>query len=200
VPARSIPRRTGAIPASPWALAAEFASDWYTAPRESLPAGFRRALGEDQRGTPLALSERMDKQSNPWKWSLIAAVIGVPLTVLAFAGGARLLQSEPEAEARSSGGAVARPAPRVIEDCNQYAAAARDNMRIVKDGAIGGAVGAGVGAAGGAIADGGSGAGKGAGIGAVVGVVGGALYGLNEENKKSAGSRQAYAECVARRG
>jgi len=88
----------------------------------------------------------------------------------------------------------------VIEDCNQYAAAARDNMRIVKDGAIGGAVGAGVGAAGGAIADGGSGAGKGAGIGAVVGVVGGALYGLTEENKKSERSREAYAECVARRG
>ena len=116
--------------------------------------------------------------------------------MLAFAGGARLLQSEPEAEARSS----ARPAPAVIENCNQYAAAARDNMRIVKDGAIGGAVGAGVGAAGGAIADGGSGAGKGAGIGAVVGVVGGALYGLNEENKKSASAREAYAECVARRG
>jgi len=145
----------------------------------------------------------MDNRSNPWKWSFIAAVIGVPLAVLAVAGGARLLQSEPEAEARearSSARAVAAPAPRVIEDCNQYAAAARNNMRIVKDGAIGGAVGAGVGAAGGAIADGGSGAGKGAGIGAVVGVVGGALYGLNEENKKSERAREAYAECVARRG
>ena len=142
----------------------------------------------------------MDNQSNPWKWWLIAAAIGVPLTVLAFAGGARLVQSEPEAEARSSARAVARPAPAVIEDCNQYAAAARDNMRIAKDGAIGAAVGAGVGAAGGAIADGGSGAGKGAGIGAVVGVVGGALYGLNEENKISDRAREAYAECIARRG
>jgi hypothetical protein len=88
----------------------------------------------------------------------------------------------------------------VIENCNQYAAAARDNMRIVKNGAVGGVVGAGVGAAGGAIADGGSGAGKGAGIGAIVGVAGGALYGLTEENKKSERSREAYAECVARRG
>ena len=35
---------------------------------------------------PLALSERMVNKSNPWKWSFIAAVIGVPLSVLAFAG------------------------------------------------------------------------------------------------------------------
>lgn len=148
----------------------------------------------------------MDNQTNPWKWSFIAAVIGIPVAVLAFAGGARLLQNEPEqeaaAQARSAPARVAaRPAPRVIEDCNAYAAEqARDNMRILKDGAIGGAVGAGVGAAGGAIADGGSGAGKGAGIGAVVGAVGGALYGLNEENKKSELARQAYAACIARRG
>jgi hypothetical protein len=144
----------------------------------------------------------MDTRSNPWKWSFIAAAIGVPLAVLAFAGGARLLQgeTETEAESRSSAPAAARPAPAVIEDCNRYAAAARDNMRIAKDGAIGAVVGAGVGAAGGAIADGGSGAGKGAGIGAVVGVVGGALYGLTEENKKSERAREAYAECVVRRG
>jgi len=144
----------------------------------------------------------MNNKSNPWKWSLIASVIGIPLLVLAFAGGARILRSDPEPEAgsRASSGAVARPAPAVIENCNQYAAAARDNMRIVKDGAIGAAVGAGVGAAGGAIADGGSGAGKGAGIGAVVGVVGGALYGLTEENKKSERAREAYSECIARRG
>lgn len=126
------------------------------------------------------------------------------MAALAIAGGARLLQNEPEqeaeAEARSAPRVAARPAPQVIQDCNQYAAEARDNMRILKDGAIGGAVGAGVGAAGGAIADGGSGAGKGAGIGAVVGVVGGALYGLNEENKKSDRAREAYAQCVARRG
>ena len=141
----------------------------------------------------------MDTRSNPWKWSFIAAAIGVPATVLAFAGSAWLLQSDPEPAAGGAARALARPAAAVIENCNQYAAAARDNMRIVKDGAIGGAVGAGVGAAGGAIADGGKGAGKGAGIGAVVGVVGGALYGLNEENKKSASAREAYAECVARR-
>jgi len=151
-------------------------------------------------GTPLAFSKGMDTRNNPWKWSFVAAAIAVPVTVLAFAGGARLMQSTPEEEAPAAARAVAHPAPALVENCNQYAAAARDNMRIVKDGAIGGAVGAGVGAAGGAIADGGSGAGKGAGIGAVVGVVGGALYGLNEENRKSEGARAAYAECIARRG
>ena len=88
----------------------------------------------------------------------------------------------------------------MIEDCNQFAAKARDNMRIVENGAIGGAVGAGAGAAGGAIVDGKHGVGKGAGIGALVGIVGGALYGLNEENKESAAAREAYAECIALRG
>jgi hypothetical protein len=65
----------------------------------------------------------MDTRSNPWKWSLIAAVIGVLLTVLAVAGGARLMQSDAPEEARASARTVARPAPAVIEDCNQYAAA-----------------------------------------------------------------------------
>jgi hypothetical protein len=145
-------------------------------------------------------------KNNPWKWSVIAAAIGVPVAVLAFAGGARLIQHERESAAEEQvqeepGAAAARPSARVIEDCNQYAAEqARDNMRILRDGAIGAAGGAAVGAAGGAIADGGSGAGKGAGIGAVVGAVGGALYGLNEENKKSERARQAYADCIARRG
>lgn len=106
------------------------------------------------------------------------------------------LRSEPESEVRTSTRTEARPAPEVIENCNQYAAAERDNVRIMKDGAIGAALGA----AGGAIADGGSGAGKGAGIGAVVGVVGGAVYGLTEENKKSERAREAYSECIARRG
>jgi uncharacterized protein YcfJ len=116
--------------------------------------------------------------------------------VLAFAGGERLLRSEPT---RASSRAVVQPAAEVIENCNQYAAAARDNKRIAKDGAIGAVVGAGVGAAGGAIADGGDGAGKGAGIGAVVGVVSGALYGVTEENKKSERAREAYSACIARR-
>lgn len=143
----------------------------------------------------------MEIRSNPWKWAFIAAAIGIPLTVLAFAGGARLLRSAPEQpQASVAARAVARPAPAVIEDCNQYAAEARDNMRIVKNGAIGGAVGAGAGAAGGAIVDGKDGIGKGAGIGALAGIVGGALYGLNEENKKSEAAREAYAECIARRG
>lgn len=88
----------------------------------------------------------------------------------------------------------------MVEDCNAYAAGARDNMRIVKNGAIGGALGAGVGAAGGAIADGDDGIGKGAGIGALVGAAAGALYGLNEENRKSEAARAAYADCIARGG
>lgn len=141
----------------------------------------------------------MSTRTNPWKWSFIAAVIGIPLIVIAFAGGARMLRSQSEAEARLAPRAVSRPAQAAIENCNQYAASARNNLRIVRDGAIGAAVGAGVGAAGGAIADGGSGAGKGAGIGAVVGGVGGALYGLNAENQKSERGREAYAECIARR-
>lgn len=154
----------------------------------------------------------MDKQNpnNPWKWSFIAAVIGVPVLALAFAGAAGILGNQPETEAEAEArapqraaaarSAPARPSAAVVEDCNQYAAAARDNMRVLKNGVVGAAVGAGVGAAGGAIADGGEGAGKGAGIGAVVGAVGGALYGLNEENQKSEAARQAYASCVARRG
>ena len=142
----------------------------------------------------------METRNDRWKWPVVAAALGVPLTVLAFAGATRVLRSEPEAEPHASSQAVARPAPAVIEDCNQYAAAERDNKRIVKDGAIGAAVGAGIGAASGAIADGDDGAGKGAGIGAVVGAVSGTLYGLNEENKKSERAREAYAECIARRG
>jgi len=90
--------------------------------------------------------------------------------------------------------------PAIVEDCNRYAAQARDGARIAKNGAIGGVVGAGVGAAGGAIADGGKGAGKGAGIGALVGITAGALYGLNEENRRSDAAREAYADCIARGG
>jgi len=96
--------------------------------------------------------------------------------------------------------AVARPTAEVIENCNLYAAEARNNSRIARDGLIGGAVGAGVGAAGGAIADGKDGIGKGAGLGALLGVTAGALYGLNEENQKSERARQAYSECLARQG
>src|SRR5262245_22102738 len=162
----------------------------------------------------LALSCVMEKQNpnNPWKWSFIAAVIGIPVLALAFAGAGHLLGNDADeqaakeaaAQARAPARVAAAPAPRpsraVIEDCNQYAAAARDNLRVLKDGAVGAAVGAGVGAAGGAIADGGDGAGKGAGIGAVVGAVGGALYGLNAENQKSERARDAYADCIRRRG
>ena len=110
--------------------------------------------------------------------------------------------AKPEAQSstRSAARAEYRPSPAIVEDCNRYAAQKRDNMRIAKNGAIGAVVGAGVGAAGGAIADGGDGAGKGAGIGALVGVTAGALYGLNEENRKSDDARAAYSECIARGG
>jgi hypothetical protein len=140
----------------------------------------------------------MDTRSTRSKWPLIAAAIGVPLTVLAFAGGTRLMNGDPEADAPAS--SRARPTAAMIEDCNRYAAAERDGKRIAKDGAIGAAVGAAAGAAGGAIADGGDGAGKGAGIGAIVGAASGALYGVNEENKKSERAREAYADCIARNG
>jgi hypothetical protein len=37
-------------------------------------------------------------------------------------------------------------------------------------------------------------------IGALVGAAAGAMYGLNEENKKSDAARAAYANCIARGG
>jgi hypothetical protein len=89
-----------------------------------------------------------------------------------------------------------------VEICNDRARAAKSDRtaEVLKDVLIGGAVGAGVGAAGGAVADGGKGAGKGAGIGALVGVAGGTLYGLNQENQRTAAARAAYQECMARKG
>ncbi|MEX2205481.1 MAG: glycine zipper domain-containing protein [Myxococcota bacterium] len=140
----------------------------------------------------------MNTPSNPWKTALIAAAIGIPALGLAVVGGSRLVGDA--SSERPSVRSEARPSPVVVEDCNAYAGRARDNMRIVKNGAIGGAVGAGVGAAGGAIADGDDGIGKGAGIGALVGATAGALYGLNEENRKSEAARAAYADCIARGG
>ena len=134
---------------------------------------------------------------------MIAAAIGIPVVGIAYAGGSRMLAG-PAAEERSSTRSITAyasdPSPAIVEDCNRFAAQKRDGMRIAKNGAIGGVVGAGVGAAGGAIADGGKGAGKGAGIGALVGITAGALYGLNEENRKSAAAREAYAACIARGG
>ena len=146
--------------------------------------------------------------SNPWRTVVIVTAILVP-TFLAIGAGALALRKAGPLTHSSVGrqGApvaaapVANPAPAVVEDCNRYAAEAqRDVGRIAKNGVIGGAVGAGAGAAGGAIADGGKGAGKGAGIGAIVGGTVGALYGLNEENKKTEAGRAAYADCLARRG
>ena len=137
---------------------------------------------------------------NPYKTIVLALAIIVPL-MLAVGAGAYALRKSPSLRAATSSGTAAAVERRVVEDCNQYAAAAkRDTGRIVRDGAIGGAVGAGVGAAGGAIAKGGEGAGKGAGIGAVLGATIGALRGLDQENQKSAAARAAYDECLARRG
>ena len=148
----------------------------------------------------------METRNNPWKTAVIATSIGVAafgLLGLAFAGGSRVFrdsQTEVQSPARSAARAEPRPSPTIVENCNVYAAGARDNVRIAKNGAVGAVAGAGVGAAGGAIVDGGKGVGKGAGIGALVGATAGALYGLNEENKKSEAARAAYAECVARGG
>ena len=129
------------------------------------------------------------------------ATSAVVAVMLAIGAGAYALRKSPAVRAVTSSGSERVVERRVVEDCNRYAAnAQRDTGRIVRDGAIGGAVGAGVGAAGGAIADGGNGAGKGAGIGALVGATVGALRGLSEENQKSETARQAYADCLARRG
>lgn len=162
-----------------------------------------RARTAFPRGTAIAPFECMEtrRPTNPWKTAVIGTAIGVAafgLLGLAFAGGSRMFgndepgSTEPEVHSRVS--------PAVVENCNVFAAQARDNARIAKNGVVGGAVGAGVGAASGAIADGGKGAGKGAGIGALVGAAAGAFYGLTEENKKSEAAREAYAECVARNG
>jgi hypothetical protein len=150
------------------------------------------------------------KPPNAWKTAVIATAIGVAafgLLGLAFAGGSGVFSNSAEevevaapARDRAEPSVRVTPPPVVIENCNVYAAHARDNMEIAKKGGIGAVVGAGVGAAGGAIADGGDGAGKGAGIGAIVGLTAGALYGLNEENNKSEAARAAYAECIARGG
>jgi hypothetical protein len=151
------------------------------------------------------------KPPNAWKTAVIATAIGVAafgLLGLAFAGGSGVFSNSGDDEVeiaapardRDEPSARVTPAPAVIENCNVYAAKARDNMAIAKSGGIGAVVGAGVGAGAGAIADGGKGAGKGAGIGAIVGLTAGALYGLNEENNKSEAARAAYAECMARGG
>ena len=142
--------------------------------------------------------------SNPWRTAVIALAILVPTFLAVGAGTYALRHSRSETPPRVAAARAepaATPTPAVVEDCNRYAASAkRDTGRIVKNGVIGGAVGAGAGAAGGAIADGGKGAGKGAGIGAIVGGAVGALYGLNEENKRTEAGRAAYAECLAQRG
>jgi len=96
---------------------------------------------------------------------------------------------------------AARPSAADIEDCNRYAASARNTAgETLKDALIGGAAGAGLGAAGGAIADGGSGAGKGAGIGGILGAAAGTLYGLHDASHNDAEVATAYRVCMRQRG
>jgi hypothetical protein len=141
----------------------------------------------------------MTRSSDPWKVTVITLAIAAS-SALAIGAGAVLLQGDDEPEDRHV--VVSRPPPAaMVEDCNRYAADARRNGgTIVRDGLIGGAVGAGVGAATGAIGEGRRGVRKGAAIGAVVGTTAGALYGLSEENRRSADARAAYSECLARNG
>jgi hypothetical protein len=109
--------------------------------------------------------------------------------------------AEFESSAPAAPDSAAAPSAAAVESCNRYAAdAERDAKRVIGDAVVGGAVGAGLGAAGGAIAGGDKAPGKGAGIGALVGVTTGTLYGLNEENQRSAAARAAYAECMTRAG
>ena len=142
----------------------------------------------------------MTHEGNPWKATLLAIAVGVPLVAV----GAVVANLTDRERASSSGAAPAassRAPVAVVEECNRFATEAdRDATRVLRDGVLGGAVGAGVGAAGGAIADGGHGAGKGAGIGALVGATAGTLYGLNEENRKSEQAMAAYRACMDRRG
>lgn len=137
-------------------------------------------------------------QTNPWKIGVLAAG-GVALAVVA--GGAVMGALDDDASPERVTNTRAQPPTAAVEDCNRYAANAERNLgEVAKKGLIGGAVGAGVGAAGGAIADGGDGAGKGAGIGAIVGATAGSLYGLSEENRRTEAAREAYSECMARKG
>jgi hypothetical protein len=142
------------------------------------------------------MSERTRR--NPRKIGALA--VGAVLAAIVIVAGHFLTAETPEVDPEAAARAP-EPTAQAIEDCNRYAASVtRDSGRIVRDGLVGGAVGAGLGAAGGAIADGGSGAGKGAGIGALVGATAGGLYGLNEENRKTQVARDAYRDCLARRG
>jgi len=143
---------------------------------------------------------RTTSERNPWKTGVIVG--GVALAVL-LGGGlvSGLIADLGGGETEETQETQAGPPPALIEDCNRYAAAtSRDGGRILRDGVIGGALGAGVGAAGGAIADGGDGAGKGAGIGALLGAAAGTLHGMSEENRKTEAARNAYRDCMARRG
>ncbi len=128
-------------------------------------------------------------------------LLAVGASAVLMRGGANPGES-PEAAREQESRAARResePPPRVVEDCNRYAAS-RDNGRVLRDGVIGGVLGAGVGAAAGAVVDRRHSVGRGAGIGALVGAAAGTLYGINEENQKSEQARAAYQACLERNG
>ena len=155
------------------------------------------------------MSERIEQKENsrnPWKLAMITLLAA---GIAALASGivvAKVVDAQHQEaakieETQTPPEPVVSAAPRPVEDCSRYAAGAdRDGKHILKDGLFGGAIGAGLGAAAGAIVDGGNGAGKGAGVGALVGAAGGTVYGLDQENKRTAHARNAHQQCVARRG
>src|SRR5262245_40075878 len=95
--------------------------------------------------------------SNPWKSIAIAIGVAAVLLAVGVIMASRGDRSDERADvAERSARAPARVAtnapPRVVEDCNAYAAQMeRDKGRILRDAVVGGAAGAGAGAAGGAI-------------------------------------------------
>ena len=140
-------------------------------------------------------SERGSAQTTPAPSSKAPAATVLP------SASPRTAPAAPAGAAGQVGPVVpAVPSQAVIAECNRIAAAAPstkdETLEVVKDSAVAALVGAAIGAAGGAIADGGQGAGKGAAIGSVGGGGAGALYGLNENRKHDARSREAYASCM----
>ena len=139
-------------------------------------------------------SERGSAQTTP------APSPKAPAATVRPSASPRTAPAAPAGAAGQAGPVVpAVPSQAVIAECNRIAAAPStkdETLEVVKDSAVAALVGAAIGAAGGAIADGGQGAGKGAAIGGVVGGGAGALYGLNENRKHDARSREAYASCM----
>jgi len=120
----------------------------------------------------------MTHEANPWKATVLAIALGVPLVAV----GTIVANLTDRGRASSSGAAPAassRAPAAVVEECNRFAAEAeRDATRVLRDGVLGGA-----------------------GVGALVGATAGTpLYGLNEEDRKSEQAMGAYRDCMDRRG